>query len=301
MRHGAEQPRFCIPLNSPIPPPGAPIATVLTRWVRGVRAVLIVAVAGAVAAALALPATAADPADLRAGGSAIVAAVVDGDTVALDDGREVRFVGIQTPKLPLGRPGFRKWPFADEARQAIVELALGKRVVLHYGGREVDRYDRALAHLVTGNGVWLQGEMLKRGLARVYSFADNRALVAEMLVLEAQARAARRGIWRLDWYAVTRAGEATRRIGEFAIIEGRVVDTAIVRGRGFVNFGSDYKTDFMASIAPRDLRTFVREGIDIAHYKGRMVRIRGWVKSYNGPMIDVTHPEQIEELDDETG
>ena len=258
---------------------------------------LVALLAGPVAAETALP----QPDALRDGGSASVTSIVDGDTIALDDGREVRFVGIQAPKLPLGRPGFRKWPFADEARAAVADLAAGKRVSLHYGGRETDRYDRALAHLVTEDGVWLQGELLRRGLARVYSFADNRALIAEMLALEAEARAARRGIWRLDWYAVTPQEDAARRIDEFALIEGRVTDVATVRGSGYINFGSDYKTDFTLSIAPRALRLFREQGIDLARYKGRMVRARGWVKSYNGPMIDITHPEQIEELSDETG
>jgi micrococcal nuclease len=254
-----------------------------------------------VAAAPAAPAAAAGPDDLHEGGDGTVIMVTDGDTVTLDDGREVRFVGIQAPKLPLGRPGFTKWPFADEARDAVVELAQGKRVSLRYGGSETDRYGRALAHLVTEDGVWLQGELLARGLARVYSFSDNRALVREMLAREAAARAARLGIWRLDWYAVTPADDAGRRTGSYALIEGRVTGTAVVRGRGFVNFGADYKTDFTASIAPRDLKTFQREGIDIGRYEGRRLRVRGWVKSYNGPLIDVTHPEQIEVLDDETG
>ena len=242
-------------------------------------------------------AAAADFSTLRNGGTARVTVIVDGDTVVLDDGREVRFVGIQAPKLPLGRPDFQKWPFADEAKAAVGALAQGKRVTLHFGGRETDRYGRALAHLVTEDGSWLQGDLLRRGFARVYSFADNRALVREMLALEAEARAARRGIWRLDYYAVTAQAEAARRIGAFALIEGVAVATATVRGRGFVNFGPDYKTDFTAAIAPRDLRVFMREGIDIARYEGRRIRVRGWVKSYNGPMIEVTHPEQIEELD----
>ena len=37
-------------------------------------------------------------------------------------------------------------------------------------------------------------------------------------------------------------------------------------------------------------------GIDPEEYEGRTVRTRGWVKSYNGPMIEATHPEQIEVL-----
>ena len=31
-------------------------------------------------------------------------------------------------------------------------------------------------------------------------------------------------------------------------------------------------------------------------YEGGRVRVRGWLKSFNGPMIEVTHPEQIEIL-----
>ena len=41
-----------------------------------------------------------------------VVEVIDGDTVVLEDGRQVRLVGIQAPKLALGRPGFRAWPSA---------------------------------------------------------------------------------------------------------------------------------------------------------------------------------------------
>jgi len=30
--------------------------------------------------------------------------------------------------------------------------------------------------------------------------------------------------------------------------------------------------------------------------KDQRVRVRGWVRQFNGPLIDVTHPEQIEVL-----
>jgi micrococcal nuclease len=50
------------------------------------------------------------PAELAPGGGGRVVEVIDGDTVVLGDGREVRLVGIQAPKLPLGRAGFPTWP-----------------------------------------------------------------------------------------------------------------------------------------------------------------------------------------------
>lgn len=75
-----------------------------------------------------LPGTAQQRATLEDGGAARVVSVVDGDTVILDDGRQVRLVGILAPKLPLGRPGFVKWPLADAAKARLEELVLGRRV-----------------------------------------------------------------------------------------------------------------------------------------------------------------------------
>jgi len=69
------------------------------------------------------------PADSRAR----VIAVIDGDTVKLDNGREVRLVGIQAPKLPLGRRGFTAWPLADEAKAKLEALTAERLVIPGYG------------------------------------------------------------------------------------------------------------------------------------------------------------------------
>ncbi len=189
--------------------------------------------------------------------------VVDGDTLLLENGTEVRLVGIQAPELALGRAGFKPWPLAEQAKQGLEALALGKMLTLYYGGRKLDRYGRALAHLLRADGLWLQGELLAAGMARVYSFRDNRRLIAEML-------------------------------GSFQLVEGPVVGAAIVRRRGYLNFGADWKSDFTISIAPGDRKLFGPGGEDTTALEGRTVRVRGWIKSFNGAMIEATHPEQIE-------
>ncbi|MGY8960318.1 MAG: thermonuclease family protein [Alphaproteobacteria bacterium] len=125
---------------------------------------------------------------------AVAVSVVDGDTLVLDDGRQVRLVGVQAPKLPLGRKNFKTWPLGEASKKALERLALGKRLQLSYGGSRIDRYNRALAHLHDRDGVWIQGALLRDGMARVYSFADNRAVVATMLALERAARRERKGI-----------------------------------------------------------------------------------------------------------
>ena len=118
-----------------------------------------------------------------------------------------------------------------------------------------------------------------------------------MLVIEHRARSARLGIWSHPRYRVRAASEADASLGSFQLVEGRVKAAAVVRGRGYLNFGDDWREDFTVSIGPRDRRRFENEGIAIEDYEGRLVRVRGWVDSFNGPMIEATHPEQIEVLE----
>ena len=66
-----------------------------------------------------------------------------------------------------------------------------------------------------------------------------------------------------------------------------------MRDRLYLNFGPDYRTDFTIAIARRDLKLFGRD-FDGKALEGKTLRVRGWLKSVNGPMIEATHPEQIE-------
>lgn len=249
-------------------------------------------------AGLALPwrARAQSPGPLETEGPFRVAEILDGDTLVLGDGRRVRLVGIQAPQLPRRRQDFEAWPLADEAKAALAALALGQSVTLGFGGRRSDRHGRILAHVFLPDGRWLQGELLASGLARVLSLADNRAAISDMLALEQDARTDGRGIWALNFYRVRSAEEAALYLGRLELVEGKVLTAAVVRGRGYLNFAKDWQQDFTVSLAPDVRRLFESEGLHVENYQGLRIRVRGWLKSYNGPMIEVTHPEQIEVL-----
>ncbi len=237
---------------------------------------------------------------LGAGPEALVGAVIDGDTLVLADGGEVRLAGIAAPKPPLGRPQSKPWPVAVAATRALDGMARGARVRLYYvGGRDevrVDRHGRHLAQLVRGDGLWLQGALLGRGLARVEDFHGAPGPVADMLAIEARARDAGVGIWRHYFYRVRDHGEAGKFIGSFQLIEGRVFAVARQRNRTYVNFSDDWRTDFTIVLSKKTLRLFKRAAIDPEDFAGRHVRVRGWVESWNGPVIKVSHPGQIELL-----
>jgi len=228
-----------------------------------------------------------------------VTLVIDGDTLEVSSGKQVRLTGIQAPKLPLGRTGFETWPLAAEAKAELEALSLDQPVSLQFTGERRDRYDRLLAQVYTDDGLWLQGEMIVRGFARVYSFADNASPASQLLALEREARAARRGIWALPYYDV-RPPEPEKLLtdlGSFQLVEGVVQSAALVRGRTFLNFGADYKTDFTVTIAPKDLKRFSAAQVDPQSLEGKHIRVRGWLTSFKGPSMELDHPEQIELLE----
>ena len=148
------------------------------------------------------------------------------------------------------------------------------------------------------DGMWIQQELLSEGWARVYTFPDNRQFADDLYAAEREARAAKRGIWADKIYAV-RAPDPhllERDIGTFQIVEGRVTKAAKVRGRIYLNFGDDFRTDFTATIAPDFANLFARAKLDPLSLEGKIIRVRGYLRKYRGPEIELSHPEQIESV-----
>lgn len=242
--------------------------------------------------------------NLTDGGSFKIVEVVDGDTVILSSGKQVRMVGTQAPKLALNRKNFIDWPMADIAKQELETIALGRTAKLKYGGRKIDRHHRILAHLFVkndaGEEVWLQEYMLKTGLARTYSFKDNRSCITQLLTAEATARSALKNIWGHEYYQIIDATDLKRlneKHGTYQVIEGELRKFEHLYGQLYFNFGANYRTDFTINVGKANRMAFAQTGIDFKSLIGKKIRVRGWLEKRGGPMIEATHPEQIEFLD----
>jgi endonuclease YncB( thermonuclease family) len=238
--------------------------------------------------------------DLSEPEAGTVASVIDGETLVLADGRTVRLIGAKAPSPPLGWRGDDPWPFVAEAKEALTGLASGAEVELRFGGTRSDRHDHVLAQVFAVSGderLWLQEEMVGRGLARVYSFPDNRACVHELLRREGEARAKQIGMWASWAYYVQDALDVKRLdrlMHTYQLVEGRVFAVGEGAGRLYLNFANDWRSDFTVNIEKKDVAAFTAAGIDLKSVAGKTVRTRGWLQWRNGPMIAATHPEQIE-------
>jgi endonuclease YncB( thermonuclease family) len=259
----------------------------------------ILGFAAAVWLAAASPARACD---LQAPETGTVASVIDGETLKLTDGKTVRLIGAKAPMPPLGWRGDDPWPFADEATDALGGLATGKQVELEFGGSRADRHGHLLAQVFVmtgGSRLWLQEALVAKGLARVYSFPDNRACVPELLAREAEARAKGLGVWGSSLYRVASALDLER-LGRlthsYQLVEGTVAAVGEGGGRIYLNFAKDWRSDFTISVDRKDAPAFAAAGIDLKALAGKRLRVRGFLGWRNGPMVEASHPEQIELL-----
>lgn len=232
-----------------------------------------------------------------------VVAVLDGETIKLDDGREVKLLGILAPSPPPGLAADAVWEPAEASRKALADLLAGKSARISMAGRQTDRYGRQLAHVFLADGKqdrWIGEWLVEQGHARVASSTDSRSCVTELLAAEINARRAKRELWAHAAYQIREADKAHELadfVQSYQIVEGRVRETQERKRRVYLDFGTDWSKDLTAIVSGRDRKRFETAGIDLLKLKGRKVRLRGWVERWNGPLIRLTHPEQIEVLD----
>ncbi|MGH6832700.1 MAG: thermonuclease family protein, partial [Methyloceanibacter sp.] len=87
-----------------------------------------------------------------------------------------------------------------------------------------------------------------------------------------------------------------RLIHSYQLVEGRVASVGEGGGRLYLNFTPDWRSDFTISVEGKAVGAFAAAGIDLKALAGARLRVRGFLAWRNGPMIEASHPEQIELL-----
>lgn len=116
-----------------------------------------------------------------------ISEVIDGDTVRLETGESVRYVGIDSPE--------RGKCYYAEAKNANKELVEGKEVVLIKDITEKDRYGRLLRY------VFLDGQLVNEvlvlgGFAKSYYYPPDLAHYEKFTQAQNQAKEQNLGLWK---------------------------------------------------------------------------------------------------------
>ncbi len=147
-------------------------------WVVGLAAILSL---GSCRGAVAAP----------AGG--VVVAVFDGDTVLLDSGEKIRYLGIDAPEV--AHSGSTADCYGHEAKALNEKLVRRQRVTLRYDRTAIDVHGRWLAYVFLPDGRCVNAELVAQGCALVFRSAEGFSKLDELLSLQRDAMRNQRGLW----------------------------------------------------------------------------------------------------------
>ena len=119
-----------------------------------------------------------------------VVRVIDGDTIVLENGEKVRYIGIDTPETK--HPSKPIAYYGKEATEANRRLVENKTVRLEFDAQERDRYGRLLAYVYVDT-IFVNAKLVKQGYAKVSTYPPNVKYQDIFLKLEREARKEGRG------------------------------------------------------------------------------------------------------------
>lgn len=121
--------------------------------------------------------------------------VIDGDTIELENGEKVRYIGIDTPETK--HPSKPIQYYGKEASEANRSLVEGKEVRLEFDVQQRDKYGRLLAYVYVGD-IFVNAWLVENGYAQILTIPPNVKYQDKFLELQKRAREEDRGLWGKD-------------------------------------------------------------------------------------------------------
>ena len=214
-----------------------------------------------------------------------VKTVYDGDTVLLEDGRKIRFLGINTPEIrhrdKLADAG------GDEAKHWLIDKLKNTKVRLEFSVENTDKYDRTLAHLFTEKNEHINLQLVESGLAAVSIYPPNLLYVNELVEAQRQAEQTKLGIWGRPEYAVIPVASLTEAgHSGWVRLSGKVVNIRATRKSVYLQFSDIFEA--------RIERKWADLFPNLNDYLGETIEVRGWLNKRNGHFtMLIRHPSAI--------
>jgi len=126
-------------------------------------------------------------------GQYIVKTVIDGDTIELNNGEKLRYIGVDAPEFQSSKKNAEQ--FAEEAFQANRKMVENRKVKLEFDVEQRDQYGRLLAYVYTEDGIMVNEWLVANGYAKTVVFPPNVRYVDRFKHLEKEAQKQKIGLW----------------------------------------------------------------------------------------------------------
>lgn len=113
--------------------------------------------------------------------------VVDGDTIEVEGGKRIRYIGIDTPELTKC--------FGSSAKEKNSDLVAGKTVRLVGDVSDKDPYDRLLRYVYVGDE-FVNDTLVRQGFAVAEPVKPDTLFASQFYTAQIEAKQDNRGLWQ---------------------------------------------------------------------------------------------------------
>lgn len=221
-------------------------------------------------------------------GNYFVEKVFDGDTILLNNGQKVRFLGINTPEVA-GRNNNAE--AGGEAAKAWLKQRLEhKKVSLEGDVEKQDKYRRILAYVFSEDKQHINLELVRQGLAAVNIYPPNLKYVEALLAAQQSAEQAGLGIWgRAEYQPQPFQALNVENYKGWKRVTGGIIALRKTAKYSYLQFSDQ--------VSLRIENKTLNLSPQLQSYVGKKVEARGWVnKSKDRFTVQIRHPGELKIL-----
>jgi len=116
--------------------------------------------------------------------------VISGNLIELSNGEKVSYIGVYIPEL---------YNIAQSARALNEKLIKENEIRLEFDERQRDSHGRLLAYVFTTKGIFINAEIIRKGLGKALASPPNTKYKDVLLQAENEARQSGEGLWSKDF------------------------------------------------------------------------------------------------------
>ncbi len=233
--------------------------------------------------------------------------VIDGDTIILENGHQVRYLGIDAPEI--SHENVKEECGGKEATIANIDLLKGKRIRLIADQTDKDNYGRLLRYVYTDTGELVNYTLVKQGYAQALDQPPLGKFNNFFFQAQKRAKSEKLGIWKKCFNTSSikdpelpskcmSTTESWKHIGDYGCVRYKVNNISYEENRNiWLNETEKVLSGFSATIFPSQFNNFIDNLV--VNYKSKTIQVTGNIRMYrNRPLVIIKSPSQLRIIND---
>jgi hypothetical protein len=137
--------------------------------------------------------------------------------------------------------------------------------------------------------------LLENGFGFYLPMGESSGFSKKMLEAEKGAIDNKKGIWKSEFF-IKNETNIENYLNSYQIVKAKIKNVYENKRGAYLSVSKNWKTDFTVFVPKKTFKKILKQNKMAKFNEGSLILVRGWVKSFNGPMIEVSLTSQLQML-----